>query len=294
MANQDPEPPRLVRPYISGGGDTTEPAPHAPPPVAAAPTAGAHRPPDRPSPPPRPDGVRAGAGTGPGRRRALLIAAAAVAAVALIAGLAAVVLDRRDRVAPATAAPSALPLPAPPETGEASPVDTGPSASGSAPASSAARSPSRTGTPRRSATGAAPGAGTPAAANPDGANLALGRPATASSVEGDGYAPRFAVDGDPGTRWSSAFSDPQSITVDLGRLWQVTQVALRWEAAYGVEYDLEVSADGTTWRTVWRTGEGAGGVRDVRIAATAARFVRMTGTRRSGQYGYSLWEFEVR
>lgn len=140
----------------------------------------------------------------------------------------------------------------------------------------------------------ASGAGTPAAANPDEANLALGRPATASSVEGDAYAPRFAVDGDPGTRWSSAFSDPQWISVDLGRMWQVTQVVLRWEAAYGVEYDLAVSADGTTWHTVWRTAEGAGGVRDVRIAATPARFVRMTVTRRVGRYGYSLFEFEVR
>lgn len=113
-------------------------------------------------------------------------------------------------------------------------------------------------------------------------------------MEGEAYAPRFAVDGDPRTRWSSAFNDPQWIGVDLGRLWLLTQVTLRWEAAYGVEYDVAVSADGTTWRTVFRTAEGAGGVRDVRFAAAPARFVRMTGTRRAGQYGYSLFELEAR
>jgi hypothetical protein len=224
--------------------------------------------------------------------------------VALIAGLVTVVvLDRRDRSDRSGTAPSALPLPpappdpsgatAPPATGAAPGASSGSAGSSGPVGSSPARSPSRAASPRRSAP--ASGAGTPdAAANPGGANLALGRPATASSVEGDAHPPRFAVDGDPGTRWSSAFNDPQWISVDLGRPWLVTQVVLRWEAAYGVEYDLAVSLDGSTWRTVWRTGEGAGGVRDVRIAATPARFVRMTGTRRVGQYGYSLWELEVR
>ncbi len=38
--------------------------------------------------------------------------------------------------------------------------------------------------------------------------LSQGRPATASSQEGDGYAPAAAVDGDlTGTRWSSQWSD---------------------------------------------------------------------------------------
>ncbi|GAB3850256.1 discoidin domain-containing protein [Dactylosporangium cerinum] len=218
---------------------------------------------------------------------------ALTAAVTVIAALLAVaVLTGRDRTDRTGAAPSALP--APQNTGDrpgATPEPSTPGPSSAAATPSAIRTPARTGTAKRSASTA----GTPdAAANPGGTDLALGRPATASSVEGEAYAPRFAVDGDPGTRWSSAFSDPQWISVDLGRLWLVTRVVLRWEAAYGVEHDLAVSADGTTWRRVWRTGEGAGGVQDVRIAATPARFVRMTGTRRVGQYGYSLFAFEVR
>ena len=46
--------------------------------------------------------------------------------------------------------------------------------------------------------------------------LSQGRPATASSAENATMAAANAVDGNTGTRWSSAFSDPQWIQVDLG------------------------------------------------------------------------------
>ena len=45
---------------------------------------------------------------------------------------------------------------------------------------------------------------------------ALNRTATASSAESAATGARAAVDGDTGTRWSSAFSEPQWIQVDLG------------------------------------------------------------------------------
>ncbi len=47
-------------------------------------------------------------------------------------------------------------------------------------------------------------------------NIALNQPATSSSVQSSSYPASAAVDGDLTTRWSSAFSDPQWITVDLG------------------------------------------------------------------------------
>ncbi len=46
--------------------------------------------------------------------------------------------------------------------------------------------------------------------------LSQGQPTTASSTENAGTAAGLAVDGNAGTRWSSAFSDPQWIQVDLG------------------------------------------------------------------------------
>ena len=46
--------------------------------------------------------------------------------------------------------------------------------------------------------------------------LSQGRPATASSTENASFPASAAVDGNTGTRWSSAFSDPQWLEVDLG------------------------------------------------------------------------------
>ncbi|MDQ1745327.1 MAG: hypothetical protein QOE23_3666, partial [Pseudonocardiales bacterium] len=47
-------------------------------------------------------------------------------------------------------------------------------------------------------------------------NVALNKTATASSTENAGTPASAAVDGNTGTRWSSAFSDPQWLEVDLG------------------------------------------------------------------------------
>jgi hypothetical protein len=68
--------------------------------------------------------------------------------------------------------------------------------------------------------------------------LSQGRPATASSTENAGTAAADAVDGDTGTRWSSAFSDPQWIQVDLGATATINRVVLNWEAAYATAYQV--------------------------------------------------------
>lgn len=106
------------------------------------------------------------------------------------------------------------------------------------------------------------------------------------------HSPSHAVDGDPATRWSSAFRDPQWITVDLGAPAEITRVQVSWEAAYAREYDLEVSTDGTTWTTAKSVTDGHGGTEDHELSATG-RYLRLRGTKRSTPWGYSLWELEV-
>lgn len=75
-----------------------------------------------------------------------------------------------------------------------------------------------------------------------GINVALNKNVSVSSVE-EGQAGTNAVDGNPGTRWSSSFSDPQTISVDLGGVFHLDSVVLIWEAAYGREYKIQVSED---------------------------------------------------
>ncbi|MYS21915.1 Beta-glucanase, GH16 family [Streptomyces sp. DvalAA-14] len=122
--------------------------------------------------------------------------------------------------------------------------------------------------------------------------LSQGKTATASSTENVGTPASAAVDGNTGTRWSSAFSDPQWLEVDLGATHTISQVVLNWETAYGTAFQIQTSADGTNWTTVYSTTTATGGVQTLPVTGSG-RYVRLYGTARSTQYGYSLWEFQV-
>ena len=123
-------------------------------------------------------------------------------------------------------------------------------------------------------------------------DAALNQPATASSIESASYPPSAAVDGNLSTRWSSAFSDPLWLQVDLGSSQSICQVTLNWEAAYAKAFQIQTSADAATWTTIYSTTTGTGGTQTLNVTGTG-RYVRMYGTVRATPYGYSLWEFAV-
>ncbi len=133
-----------------------------------------------------------------------------------------------------------------------------------------------------SGSGGSSGSGTP---------LSQGQPATASSVQA-GYPASNAVDGNLSTRWSSAFSDPQWLQVDLGATHVISQVVLNWEAAYAKAFQIQTSNDAVTWTTIYSTTTGTGGMQTLPVSGSG-RYVRMYGTQRATGYGYSLWEFQV-
>jgi hypothetical protein len=124
---------------------------------------------------------------------------------------------------------------------------------------------------------------------------AKGKPVTASSslTQAGATTPGAAVDGDAGTRWSSEFADPQWIAVDLRQPTKVSRVELAWQGAYGKAFAIQVSLDGTAWKDVFKTEAGKGGVDVIRFEPTEARWVRVFGTKRGTEWGYSLWEFRV-
>ena len=133
-------------------------------------------------------------------------------------------------------------------------------------------------------TGAAPACGT--------TNVALNKPTTASSQENAGTAASAATDGNTGTRWSSAFSDPQWLQVDLGSVMSICQVSLNWETAYATAFQIQTSTDGSTWTPIYSTTAGTGGTQTLNVSGSG-RYLRMYGTARATQYGYSLWEFSA-
>src|SRR6266568_328084 len=122
--------------------------------------------------------------------------------------------------------------------------------------------------------------------------LSQGKPTTASSTENASFPASNATDGNTGTRWSSAFSDPQWLQVDLGSTASISQVALNWETASASAFQIQTSPDANTWPTIFATTTGTGGVQTLNVTGTG-RFVRMLGTARTTQFGYSLWEFQV-
>ena len=133
-------------------------------------------------------------------------------------------------------------------------------------------------------------------------NLAQGRPTTASSTERNIFLDlkaANATDGRLDTRWASAWGvEPQWLQVDLGSSRQIGRVAIDWEAAYAKGYQVQVSDEGTTWRTV-STVTDADGDLDVHVfnepgkTLPAGRYVRVLGTQRGTSYGYSIQELQV-
>ena len=127
-------------------------------------------------------------------------------------------------------------------------------------------------------------------------DLALGKTATASSESGAnaaaGVTKATTYQNYTATRWESAASDPQWIMVDLGSAMEVNRAILKWYTDYGKAFKIQVSTDSTTWTDVYSTTTGASySVTDVTFAKTTARYVRMYGTQRGNQNGYSLFAF---
>jgi hypothetical protein len=132
--------------------------------------------------------------------------------------------------------------------------------------------------------------------------------AVASSTTGSNLAAN-AIDNhtsNPSTRWESAQgSDPQWIYVDLGADRHISGVQLDWESASAKNYTIQVSLDGTcsgsngsgcVWTTI-HTSPTLTGNQQHRIdnitASGMGRYVRMHGTSRTTNYGYSLYNFKV-
>jgi beta-glucanase (GH16 family) len=122
--------------------------------------------------------------------------------------------------------------------------------------------------------------------------LSQGRPVTASSTESVAFPASAAVDGNLGTRWSSQFSDPQWIQVDLGVRATIDEVRLNWETAYARAFAVQVSDNASTWTSIYTTTTSTGGAQVLPITGIG-RYVRLNLTTRATQWGYSLWEFQV-
>ncbi len=125
---------------------------------------------------------------------------------------------------------------------------------------------------------------------PPGKDTRVRKSATCSSAENEKYPAAPAIDGDKGTRWSSAFSDPQWLEIDFGREKDMIGVLLYWEAAHTRSYDVLVSNDRENWTTAFTTAAGDGVVDDIDFDKMSARYLKITREERATAYAYSLYE----
>ncbi len=119
--------------------------------------------------------------------------------------------------------------------------------------------------------------------------------ATASSAESALYPASAAIDNNIGTRWSSAFSDSQWITFDLGSSKPIVAAVLDWETANASAYVIMGSNDNfaTSATIVTKSNMPAFGnhrIDSISGLAGTYRYYRMSGKARSTAYGYSIWE----
>jgi poly(3-hydroxybutyrate) depolymerase len=123
-------------------------------------------------------------------------------------------------------------------------------------------------------------------------NVALNKPGGSSSVQGP-LPTSYAFDGDFTTRWSSEWSDPQWIAVDLKNFYEINTVTLSWEQAFAKTYQILGSEDFVNWQILYSTHNCQGGTEFISVNSAETKYVCMLGTERETIWGYSLWEFQV-
>ena len=112
-------------------------------------------------------------------------------------------------------------------------------------------------------------------------NVALNGTASSSSNETADLAADKAFDGDRSTRasrWSSnTGSGPHWLSVDLGQTRNIKTVMLYWETRKATHYQIQVSDDGSDWRTVKEINDRPASTTDRIILdnTESARYVRL-------------------
>jgi type 1 glutamine amidotransferase len=128
-------------------------------------------------------------------------------------------------------------------------------------------------------------------------DLSRGKPATASSTQGDDYRPGAAVDGNPETRWcADGPASPQWWQVDLGKPEDLTGIRIRWEhdgVAY--QYKVEGSDDAKSWTML--SDQTDSGQRDQdrthEFLARGMRYIRVTAVKLPPGTPASICEVQV-
>jgi hypothetical protein len=141
----------------------------------------------------------------------------------------------------------------------------------------------------------------PPATAAGGPNLAAGRPASASSANGQ-YTAANVNDGNQSTYWESANNAfPQWVQVDLTSTTGIDQVVLKLPAGWGSRTEtlsVQGSTDNASFTTIvasagYTFDPASGNTVTVNLGATNTRYVRVNITANTGWPAGQLAEFEI-
>ena len=123
-------------------------------------------------------------------------------------------------------------------------------------------------------------------------NVALGATVTADSVENDTNIPSNATDGNDGTRWGATQNGFANMIVDLGAVYELTDIITLFENA-SWNYTIAISVDGEAY-TVIHEGEphGATSVKIHSDEPVEVRYIKYTRLEdgNEGAHWFSIYE----
>lgn len=110
--------------------------------------------------------------------------------------------------------------------------------------------------------------------------------------------PEALVDGNLLTRWSSDYTEPQELEIELEQPVTVEKIRLHWEKACATRYTVSISLDRVSWKKIYfyRNDDIAPQERidEINVNKIAARYIRIELEKRvEKNWGFSIYEIEV-
>ncbi len=124
---------------------------------------------------------------------------------------------------------------------------------------------------------------------------AIPEPLTFSARASDSeyrYGAEKAGDGDMNSRWWVDKGEDQWLRLDLGGIYTVDKVVIRWHGEYAEDYKIKLSNDARYWRTVKEIDNSDGGHDTLTFAPSEARYI-LIDCERANHDGFSIYEVEV-
>jgi len=123
-----------------------------------------------------------------------------------------------------------------------------------------------------------------------------GVPEAQASTSLPGHEPPLFLDQDGATTWKSApVPREQWAMVDFGKNREYGGLVIDWDADdYAVAFEVQVSSDGSTWTTAYRTATGHGGRDYIYMPDAESRFIRLALQRSSRSRGYGIASLVVK